>query len=90
MRGTRRCISFLRRANYPDKVPEKAPLNMRDIVIGLAPCCRGNDNDSQKLLMPACDAKLLKASAMNLRNLVSRRSVRTAWRNYPHETDLTR
>jgi len=27
---------------------------------------------------------------VNLRNLVSKRSVRTAWRNYPHETDLTR
>jgi hypothetical protein len=25
-----------------------------------------------------------------LRNLVSKRSVRTALRNYPHETDLTR
>jgi hypothetical protein len=27
---------------------------------------------------------------VNLRNLVSKRSVRIAWRSYPHEKDLTR
>jgi len=37
-------------------------------------------------VMPSCRS----ASAVNLRNLVSKRSVRIAWRSYPHETDLTR
>jgi hypothetical protein len=49
--GNKALYQFLRRAYYPDKIPRKAPLDMREHRHRVAPCGRGSDNDALKLLM---------------------------------------